>query len=98
MPEDTTPHGGEAFHAPPQRARIPDPPPQGTDTAAASHADSATRPDRDAISLRPALPEHPQARAVDIEDEDADPVGDTGAGLEDPGDTGVASVTRQPGG
>ena len=27
MPDDTTPHGGEAMHAPPDRARIPQPKP-----------------------------------------------------------------------
>lgn len=98
MPEDTTPHGGEAFHSPPVRARIPDPPPQATETGIPGRADTAERPDPDEITQRPPLPEHLQPMAADMEDEDADPVVDTGPGLEDPGDSGVVSVTRQPGG
>ena len=98
MPEDTSPHGGEAFHQPPARARIPDPPPQGTDVVSAGRADTAGDVGAETIARRPALPEQTRPMAADTEDEDADPVVDTGPGLEDPGDRGVVSVTRQPGG
>lgn len=29
MPDDPTPHGGEAMHPPPDRAKIPQPQPEG---------------------------------------------------------------------
>ena len=35
------------------------------------------------VSHRPALPDHPEQMAVDIEDEEADPVVDTGPGIAD---------------
>lgn len=31
MPEDRTPHGGEVMHPPPDRTKIPQPKPSGTD-------------------------------------------------------------------
>ncbi len=45
---------------------------------ATSDADSGTT-----ISERPPLPDHPQIMAADIEDEEADPVVDTGPGIAD---------------
>jgi hypothetical protein len=98
MPEDTSPHGGEAFHPPPQRARIPDPPPQATDPVAHGRTDTVQRPDEDTIARRPSLPEGTQTLAADVEDEDADPVVEAGPGVADPAGQGTVSVTRQPGG
>jgi len=37
----------------------------------------------DAMTERPALPDHPERMAADIEDEEADPVTDTGPGIAD---------------
>jgi hypothetical protein len=98
MPDDTTPHGGEVFHKLPQRARIPDPPPQATDATSEARTDSAARPGAQAIERRPALPEHPVRMAADREDEDADPVVEGGPVTLDELGTGEVSVTRQPGG
>jgi hypothetical protein len=91
MPDDPTPHGGEAMHPPPDRATIPEPKP-------GQPADEPVRGQPRAGDLRdrPSLPEHPVTTAVDIEDEDADPVVESGPGVDD--DTGKPSVTRQPGG
>jgi hypothetical protein len=96
MPDDTSPHGGEAMHAPPDRASIPQPKPatEGDEPAhARKHEDDHPSP-RD-MQDRPKLPEHPEAMAVDVEDEDADPVVESGPGVDE--DTGKTSVTRQPG-
>jgi hypothetical protein len=89
MPDDTTPHGGEALHAPPERATIPEPkpgrgsdaPPQGLPRAA---------------SERPSLPRSSERMAADIEDEDADPVVESDPSVTE--ESGKPSVTRQPGG
>lgn len=81
MPDDPTPHGGEALHPLPDRARIP----------------TERRPDAQApheALERPPLPAHSTPLAADVEDEDADPVVDTGPGIDD--DTGKPSVTQQP--
>jgi len=96
MPDDTTPHGGEAMHVPPDRATIPQPKP-GAEGEEAPRArkhddDNPTPPD---LRDRPKLPEHPEAMAADIEDEDADPVVESGPGVAE--ETGRTSVTRQPG-
>jgi hypothetical protein len=87
MPDDTTPHGGEIMHSPPDRARIPEPEP--------GHAAKPRSGTEDA-SLRPPLPDHPVTMAADVEDEEADPVIDSGPGIAD--EHGDTSVTRQPGG
>jgi hypothetical protein len=97
MPEDTSPHGGEVFHPPPQRARIPDPP-QQEHRAGGALADTVESPGAGDMAMRPPLPAHASRQPVDVEDEDADPVVESGPGLEDPGDNGTVSVTRQPGG
>lgn len=68
-PIDPTPHGGEILHLPPRKF----PPPQpGGDTAA--------EPD---MAQRPPLPDQPEQMAVDVEDEEADPVVDSGPGIDD---------------
>lgn len=84
MPDDTTPHGGEAMHPLPDRATIPAPPPEA--------ALAPLPPD----PSRPPLPTEAQVRAADIEDEEADPVVDTGPGITGDADHGKTSVTRQP--
>ncbi|RYF42088.1 MAG: hypothetical protein EOO25_07840 [Comamonadaceae bacterium] len=67
-PLDPSPHGGEILHQPPERKF---PPPKRDDVP-------ASQPD---IDQRPALPDHPEQMAVDIEDEEADPVIDSGPGI-----------------
>jgi len=67
-PIDPTPHAGEMMQPPPG-PEIP----QGRD-GNSGPAD---------VSQRPALPDHPEQMAVDIEDEEADPVVDTGPGIAD---------------
>ena len=84
MPDDTTPHGGEALHQPPDRATIPQPQP--------GRAASPLPPD----TGRPPLPTEAQVLAADIEDEEADPVVDSGPGIADDGDGGKPSATQQP--
>lgn len=81
MPDDTSPHGGEVFHPLPERARIP----HGRESAAPAQP-----------AGRPSLPERPQRLAADVEDEEADPVVESGPGVAE--ETGKPSVTRQPGG
>jgi hypothetical protein len=67
-PKDPTPHGGEAFHELPDRAKIPQPKPGGKDkpllapgshpAAEANPARSSThRPDEGEIAQRPELPD-----------------------------------------
>lgn len=94
MPDDTTPHGGEVLHRLPERAKIPQPKPgQPSDEPLRGRPDAHT-PEPE-VGERPELPENPELMAADIEDEDADPVIDTGPGIAE--DTGKPSVTRQPG-
>lgn len=88
MPNDPTPLGDAMTHRFPNQ-KIPDPKPNadeaGQDTPEAAHADD--------ISERPALPDHPERTAADIEDEEADPVIDTGPGIAD----GVRGPKKQRG-
>lgn len=86
-PKDPTPHGGEAFHELPDRAKIPKPKPD-------NNAGGTPRPDEREIRERPPLPEGSAILAADIEDEDADPVKDSGPGIDDEGRE--PSVTQQP--
>jgi hypothetical protein len=69
-PIDPSPHGGEILHERPDR-KFPQP---------AADGEAAGEPD---IAQRPSLPEQPQQMAVDIEDEEADPVVDSGPGIAD---------------
>lgn len=91
MPDDTTPHGGEAMHPLPDRAKIPQPKPgaEGDEPVR-----DRTPKDEPSMDERPALPDHPEHTAADVEDEEADPVVESGPGVAD--DTGKPSVTRQP--
>ena len=83
-PRDPTPLGDEMARTLPE-SKFPEPKPGG---GAAPTDDAA--PD---ISHRPALPDHPERMAADVEDEEADPVVDTGPGIAD----GVHSRNKQKG-
>ena len=80
-PDDPTPLGDAMTHRFANQ-KIPDPKPNageaGRDSPAAIPAGRS-----DAIAQRPALPDHPERMAADIEDEEADPVIDTGPGIAD---------------
>jgi hypothetical protein len=80
-PIDPTPHAGEVMQPPPDH-EFPEPKP-GVSGA----------PGKPDIAHRPALPDDPQQLAVDIEDEEADPVIDTGPGIAD----GVHGLKKQRG-
>jgi len=90
MPDDTTPHGGEALHPPPDRATIPQPKPGAPSDEPPRGQPRADLPVKD----RPPLPEQPERMAADIEDEASDPVVESGPGVDK--NTGKPSVTRQP--
>lgn len=89
-PDDPTPHGREILHRPPERAKFPQPK-AGEELHGGPGADQSA--DERDPSHRPALPEHPVRTAVDIEDEEADPVTDSGPGIDD----GVKSLKKQRG-
>ena len=92
MPDDTSPHGGEAMHPLPDRARIPKDRP---DAARDARGDSAEISKAE-IERRPTLPADAEPMAADVEDEDADPVVESGPGVAE--ETGKPSVVKQPGG
>ena len=87
MPDDTSPHGGEAMHPLPDRARIPKERPGASESG---------KPSRTDVERRPAVPTDTEPMAADIEDEEDDPVVESGPGVAD--DTGKPSVVKQPGG
>ncbi|HSW16828.1 MAG TPA: hypothetical protein VLJ86_06340 [Ramlibacter sp.] len=75
-PDDTTPDPRDMMRAPDEPEFLqPRPRPAGQPgrTHAEAEAEDPTR--------RPPLPEHPKQMAVDIEDEEADPVGDDRPGV-----------------
>ena len=82
-PRDPSPLGDEMAHTMPEQ-KFPEPKPGGRATT-----DEAA-PD---FSHRPALPDHPERMAADVEDEEADPVVDTGPGIAD----GAHSPKKQRG-
>ena len=84
-PDDSTPLGDAMTHRFTQQ-KIPQP--SVPDEGNAERADA-----RSDIKQRPPLPEHPERMAADIEDEEADPVIDTGPGIAD----GVKSPKKQRG-
>ena len=92
MPDDPTPHGGKALSTlPPDRARVT----SGDDmTRADVRPSGADKTANDAG--RPALPTQTGLAAADVEDEAADPVVDTGPGIDDDGADASLSGTRQP--
>ncbi|CAA9430677.1 MAG: hypothetical protein AVDCRST_MAG51-2650 [uncultured Ramlibacter sp.] len=74
-PTDTTPDPRDMLRAP-EAQDIPEPMP-------GREGDSRRVVDAKEIARRPGLPERPEIMAADVEDEDADPVVDTGPGIED---------------
>jgi hypothetical protein len=83
MPNDSTPLGDAMTHRFPDQ-KIPAP-------KAGPHARDEKAPT--GMAGRPALPDHPERMAADIEDEEADPVIDSGPGIAD----GPARL-KKPGG
>lgn len=73
MPTDTTPDPRDMERLP-EAQRIPEPVPGRRARAPAGEPD---------MTHRPGLPEHPRTMAADLEDEEADPVVDTGPGIVD---------------
>lgn len=82
-PRDPSPLGDEMAETLPER-KFPEPKPNGQAAA------DEPAPD---ISRRPPLPDRSEAMAADIEDEEADPVKDSGPGIAD----GVRSLNKQKG-
>ena len=84
-PLDSTPLGDEmAERLPEQKFPQPKPGDVGTSLPGKPHNLDVTDVeggDEADISRRPPLPEHPSTSAVDIEDEEADPVIDSGPGI-----------------
>lgn len=85
-PVDPTPLGDEMVHRLPER-KFPQAPPSGigaTQTPAeGEQADADALDDAPEIAQRPALPDQSQQMAADIEEEDSDPVIDSGPGITD---------------
>jgi hypothetical protein len=77
-PQDPTPLGDEMVERLPER-KFPQPK-AGSERPSTSSEESAKALD---ISRRPSLPDHPERMAADIEDEESDPVIDTGPGIAD---------------
>lgn len=82
-PRDPSPLGDEMAHTMPEQ-KFPEPKPGGP------AASDESAPD---IAHRPPLPDHSEPMAVDVEDEEADPVTDEGPGIAD----GVRSPKKQRG-
>ncbi len=91
MPDDTTPHGGEVLHAPPDRATVPEPLPghPSDEPVRGQPGDDPGKP-----LDRPSIPTHTERMAADVEDEDADPVIESGPGVDE--DRPSPGFTRQP--
>jgi hypothetical protein len=81
MPDDPTPLGDAMSHRFPDQ-KVPQAKP-GSDEASPAESPQS----------RPALPDHPERMAADIEDEEADPVIDTGPGIAD----GPRGIRKQRG-
>jgi hypothetical protein len=90
-PDDPTPLGDAMTHRFTNQ-KIPDPKPNTEAAGLGEDASAAARREAD-ISRRPGLPEHPERMAADIEDEEADPVTDSGPGIAD----GVKGLKKQRG-
>ena len=92
-PIDKSPHAGEMMNSPPeqefprpQAGQESDRPPRGESGANKGQ-------DEPDIGHRPSLPDHPELMAADVEDEEADPVIDSGPGIAD----GVHIPSKQRG-
>lgn len=92
MANDPTPLGDAMTHRFPDQ-KIPQPKSGGPGDAANAGRASSADDDKSGIAGRPALPDHPERMAADIEDEEADPVIDTGPGIAD----GPDSLKKQKG-
>lgn len=84
-PDDPTPLGDAMTHRFTHQ-KIPQPKPD-SEEAERGPAHAAD------IAQRPELPEHPERMTADVEDEEADPVVDTGPGIAD----GMQSLKKQRG-
>ncbi|MBC7435620.1 MAG: hypothetical protein H7332_06075 [Bdellovibrionales bacterium] len=72
-PIDPSPHAGEVMHEPGKQ--FPAPSPDGL---------HERKPEGDvSVTGRPAIPAHSELMGVDVEDEDADPVVESGPGVDD---------------
>jgi hypothetical protein len=82
-PDDPTPLGDAMTHRFPEQ-QIPEPRPLAEGRRGSRGSNAASTDERAAdVSERPPLPDHPQRMAADIEDEEADPVIDTGPVIAD---------------
>lgn len=90
-PDDPTPLGDAMTHRFTQQ-KIPDRKP-GADPAAGDAGAAAQAKAKADISQRPALPEHPERMAADIEGEEADPLAGSVPGIAD----GMKSLKKQQG-
>jgi len=90
VPADRSPHGEEILHTPPDE---PFPVPAHGEGSGSHERTKPREPMEPDIAHRPALPEHPEQMAADIEDEEDDPVVDTGPGIAD----GFKSLKKQKG-
>lgn len=90
-PDDPTPLGDAMTHRFANQ-KIPEPNPNAGEADQDSPAAARAKRSGD-IAQRPALPDRPERMAADVEDEEADPVIDTGPGIAD----GVRDPKKQRG-
>jgi hypothetical protein len=83
-PIDRSPHGEEILHQLPEEKFLQPKPhqAQGSGRPVGKPLEMGDKGDPD-IAHRPSLPERPEQMAVDIEDEEDDPVIDSGPGIAD---------------
>jgi hypothetical protein len=94
MPIDSSPRGAEVLHQPPQ-PKYPEPRPgQESDEPVRGQLGAAQAERDGGMAGRPSLPDRPEPMAVDVEDEEADPVIDSGPGIDD---DGLKSLRKQRG-
>jgi hypothetical protein len=72
-PIDPSPHAGEVMHEPDKQFPVPSP----------DGLDERKPQDDAAINERPAIPAYSELMAVDVEDEEDDPVVESGPGVDD---------------